>query len=265
MQNIAAPTEIQGINKIFLGGLAPDIDREELRRVFERYGDIVDTVVMIDPDTKRSSGFGYVTFDDVDGHKAVEHLLQIQPVQIQGRTVEVKLASPQPLSDQPKAHHELASINDDRIRTEQPPEQSQYRVFVGGLPPEVDKSELRLIFERFGVVVDSVVMIDAATHRSRGFGFVTFDEIDGPNSIERALQAQPLQVHGRSVEIRRGRPPTAPGEGRGMKRNVDPEARGNSREYRPTRTNEYEDARPPSPNYERRYEDDDERFKRSRY
>ena len=263
VQNSAAPSEIQGLYKIFVGGLAPDIDRDELRRVFERYGDIVDTVVMIDPDTKRSSGFGFVTFDDVDGQKAVEHILQIQPVQIQGRTVEVKLASPQTLSDQSKEHNESISVNDDRVRTELPPEQSQYRVFVGGLPPEVDKAELRLIFERFGVVVDSVVMIDAATHRSRGFGFVTFDEIDGPNSIERALQAQPLQVHGRSVEIRRGRPPTAPGEGRGTKRN-DPDARGN-REYRPPRTNDYEDARPPSPNYDRRYDDDDERYKRSRY
>ena len=264
VQGSAAPHESQGLYKIFVGGLAPDIDRDELRRVFERYGDIVDTVVMIDPDTKRSSGFGFVTFDDVDGQKAVEHILQIQPVQIHGRTVEVKLASPQPLSDQPKEHHDPASVNDDRVRTEQPPEQSQYRVFVGGLPPEVDKAELRVIFERFGVVVDSVVMIDAATHRSRGFGFVTFDEIDGPNSIERALQAQPLQLHGRSVEVRRGRPPTAPGEGRGMKRNVDPDGRGN-RDYRPPRSNEYDDARPPSPDYDRRHEEDDERYKRSRY
>jgi hypothetical protein len=109
-----------------------------------------------------------------------------------------------------------------------------------------------------------VVMIDAATHRSRGFGFVTFDEIDGPNSIERALQAQPLQVHGRSVEIRRGRPPTAPGEGRGTKRNVDPDGRG-SRDYRPSRSNEYDDARPPSPAYDMRHEEEDERYKRSRY
>ena len=251
------PTQSQGRYKIFVGGLAPDIDRDELRRVFERYGEIVDTVVMMDPDTNRSSGFGFVTFDDVDGQKAVDHILQIQPVQIHGRTVEVKLASPPPMSDQLKGHEPAP---DDRVRTELPPEQSQYRVFVGGLPPEVDKAELKLIFEQFGVVIDSVVMIDAATHRSRGFGFVTFDEQDGPHCIERAIQAQPLQVHGRSVEVRRGRPPTAPGEGR--KRNMDPDARGRPG---PRATNDYENG--PSPaDYDRRFDDDDdERYKRPRY
>jgi RNA-binding protein Musashi len=257
------PMENQGLYKIFVGGLAPEIDRDELRRVFERYGEVMDAVVMVDPDTQRSRGFGFVTFDDMDGKKATDHIMQIQPIQIHGRTVEVKLASPLPPSIEPK-DREPVSINEDRIRTELPPEQSQYRVFVGGLPPEVDKAELKQIFERFGLVIDSVVMIDAATHRSRGFGFVTFDEVNGPESIERALQAQPLQVHGRSVEIRRGRPPTAPGEGRGAKRNVDSDNRGGT-EYRPARSNDYDDVRPLSSDYDRRYDDDDERYKRSRY
>ena len=32
----------------------------------------------------------------------------------------------------------------------------------------------RQFFEQFGEVIDSVVMIDRVTKRSRGFGFVTF-------------------------------------------------------------------------------------------
>jgi RNA recognition motif-containing protein len=237
--------------KLFVGGLAPDIDRDELKRVFQAFGEVLDTVVMMDPATQRSRGFGYVTFDDIDGPKATDRILNMHAMQVHGRTVEVKLAMPSGAArkDPPPPPPEPEA----RIRTELPPEQSQYRVFVGGLPPEVDKTELKQIFSRFGAVVDTVVMMDATTHRSRGFGFVTFEESDGPGAIDRAMQAQPLSVHGRNVEIRRGRPPTAPGEGR---KRANDESRGENRD----------DGRPPSPQqYSRRGEGEEDRHKRGRY
>ena len=40
----------------------------------------------------------------------------------------------------------------------------------------VTSSEFRAFFEKFGVVDDSVVMVDRETNRSRGFGFVTFQD-----------------------------------------------------------------------------------------
>ena len=46
------------------------------------------------------------------------------------------------------------------------------KVFVGGLPNEV--RNLKQYFEGHGEVVDHIVMIDRASKRSRGFGFVTF-------------------------------------------------------------------------------------------
>ena len=41
----------------------------------------------------------------------------------------------------------------------------------------VSDKEFREYFEQFGKVVDSVVMYDRDTHRSRGFGFVTYEDI----------------------------------------------------------------------------------------
>lgn len=40
----------------------------------------------------------------------------------------------------------------------------------------VTDEEFRTFFETFGTVLDSVVMFDRGTHRSRGFGFVTFKD-----------------------------------------------------------------------------------------
>lgn len=48
------------------------------------------------------------------------------------------------------------------------------KLFIGGLPSDVTDHEFRTFFEHFGGVLDSVVMFDRETHRSRGFGFVTF-------------------------------------------------------------------------------------------
>jgi RNA-binding protein Musashi len=48
-------------------------------------------------------------------------------------------------------------------------------VFVGGLSAEVTDPVFSEYFEQFGAVKDAVVMVDRTTSRSRGFGFVTFE------------------------------------------------------------------------------------------
>jgi len=42
---------------------------------------------------------------------------------------------------------------------------------------QVSDGEFRAFFEQFGEVIDSVVMYDRDTQRSRGFGFVTFESL----------------------------------------------------------------------------------------
>ena|SRR6186713_939001 len=50
------------------------------------------------------------------------------------------------------------------------------RLFVGSLSWNTDDDGLRAAFERFGTVEDAKVITDRETGRSRGFGFVTFEE-----------------------------------------------------------------------------------------
>jgi len=50
------------------------------------------------------------------------------------------------------------------------------RLFVGSLSWNTDDDGLRAAFERFGAVEDAKVITDRETGRSRGFGFVTFEE-----------------------------------------------------------------------------------------
>eukprot|EP00435_Cladocopium_sp_Y103_P061932 s382_g23.t1 len=79
--------------KVFVGGLPPSVDYDKLTGYFEKYGSIEDAVVMIDPGTQRSRGFGFVTFKD---SSSVEACMQnYNSNEIDGKWIEVKRCIPQ--------------------------------------------------------------------------------------------------------------------------------------------------------------------------
>ena len=56
------------------------------------------------------------------------------------------------------------------------------KLFVGGLSWDTTDDSLREAFEAFGTVREARVILDRNTGRSRGFGFVTYDdESSGPS------------------------------------------------------------------------------------
>mmetsp|Transcript_74258 Transcript_74258/g.131319 ORF Transcript_74258/g.131319 Transcript_74258/m.131319 type:complete len:194 (+) Transcript_74258:48-629(+) len=58
-----------------------------------------------------------------------------------------------------------------------------HKVFVGGLPQEATNDTLTEYFGKFGTITDVVVMTDRETGRSRGFGFVSFDNNDSVDQV----------------------------------------------------------------------------------
>ncbi|TDL15096.1 hypothetical protein BD410DRAFT_695615, partial [Rickenella mellea] len=79
--------------RFFIGGLHPSSTSTSLRAFFESFGKIVDVNVMADRETGRNKGFAFLTFEDLaDGQ--VEKLLGGGGWEIDGKTVEVKLAQP---------------------------------------------------------------------------------------------------------------------------------------------------------------------------
>lgn len=55
---------------------------------------------------------------------------------------------------------------------------------------------LRSFFGKYGEVLEAIVMKDAATKRSRGFGFIVFGSA---STVDRVLAERDLRVDGRKV------------------------------------------------------------------
>jgi RNA recognition motif-containing protein len=73
------------------------------------------------------------------------------------------------------------------------------KIFVAGLPYDLDDAELTEIFEKFGTIASAKVAIDKETGKSKGFGFVEMpveaeakDAIESLNDI--SLGKKPLVV-----------------------------------------------------------------------
>ncbi len=75
---------------IYVGNLHFNVDSEDLKRVFEEYGEVTSATVITDKFTGRSKGFGFVEMsDNADANKAIEALNQAE---LQGRQMKVNEA-----------------------------------------------------------------------------------------------------------------------------------------------------------------------------
>ncbi|WP_439483605.1 RNA recognition motif domain-containing protein [Cyclobacterium plantarum] len=74
------------------------------------------------------------------------------------------------------------------------------KIFVASLPFEIDDSELKGFFEPFGEVSSAKVIVDKATGRSRGFGFVDMPD----EGVAKAAIAQldGADVDGRTIVVK---------------------------------------------------------------
>jgi RNA recognition motif-containing protein len=73
------------------------------------------------------------------------------------------------------------------------------KLFVGGLSWDTTTEDLTQAFARFGAVIDATVILDRATGRSRGFGFVTFQ--NPPEAAEAVKAMNGAELDGRTLKV----------------------------------------------------------------
>ncbi|KAM5540712.1 hypothetical protein V8D89_005743 [Ganoderma adspersum] len=167
------PSEMKEEGKMFIGGLNWDTTDESLRKYFTQFGKVEACTIMRDA-AGRSRCFAFLTFEDPASVNAVmvrEHFLD-------GKIIDPKRAIP-------RQEHQRAT-----------------KLFIGGLPGSVTSESMREFFAQFGKVVDATVMLDRETGRSKGFGFVSFENVN----VEPMLGFGNLQIDGKLIDVKLAQP-----------------------------------------------------------
>lgn len=76
-------------NKLYVGNFPYSVDEAQLRSLFSTYGDITDLVLIMDRETGRPKGFGFITFAS---QQAAENALELNGRDLGGRPLKVNIA-----------------------------------------------------------------------------------------------------------------------------------------------------------------------------
>uniref|UniRef100_A0A8C0AEK4 Heterogeneous nuclear ribonucleoproteins A2/B1 n=1 Tax=Bos mutus grunniens TaxID=30521 RepID=A0A8C0AEK4_BOSMU len=170
--------EQEQFRKLFIGGLSSETTEESLRNYYKQWGKLISCEIIRDHASKRSRGFGFVTFSSM---AEVDAAMAARPHSIDGKTIAPKRAVPREESGQRGVFLTVKKL------------------FVGGIE-DTEEHHLRDYFEKYGKIDAIEIITDRESGRKRGFGFVTFDDHDPVDKI--VLQKNHI-INGHQAEVRK--------------------------------------------------------------
>lgn len=138
--------------KLFVGQVPKNMEEDDLRPFFEKYGPLSSIKILRDRETKNHKGCAFVTFENLDDAENAVHEMHDR-VALAGAKKEMQI----------KPVH-----NDDEKKFEK-------RLFVGMLSKSLTAVEIEEMFSKFGEITDCNILY-GPDKSSRGCGFVKFEK-----------------------------------------------------------------------------------------
>jgi len=172
--------EPEQFRKLFVGGLTSRTTVDTLREFYGKFGTIADSIIIQDPATKASRGFGFVTFSS---KSEIDNAMNNRPHVIDEKVVDAKRAVPRDNS------------------TPGTPSISTPRLFVSGVQPSHTEDHFKNYFSTFGNVTKVEIVLDKSTSQPRGFCFVIFDDFD---PVDKCVLIKSHTINGFRCNVKKG-------------------------------------------------------------
>ncbi|XP_062091901.1 polyadenylate-binding protein RBP47-like [Humulus lupulus] len=191
---------------IFVGDLAADVTDAVLQETFSsRFSSVKAAKVVIDSNTGRSKGYGFVRFSDEN--ERTRAIAEMNGVYCSSRPMRIGVATPKKSSGYQQQYNSQALVlagghGSNGVVSQSPQSDSESNnttIFVGGLDADVSDEDLRQPFTQFGEIVSVKIPIGKAC------GFVQFAN---RKSAESAIQTLNGTIIGKqTVRLSWGRTP----------------------------------------------------------
>lgn len=165
--------------KLFIGGMSHETTDEGLKKHFEKYGNVCDSVVIKEKGSERSKGFGFVTYQT---EEEADACMNDRPHFLDERQIDVKRAVSREESSKPGAHVQVKKI------------------FIGGIRDSIGEDTLKDYFSEFGSVVNCEIPYDANQQKPKSFAFVTFDDFD---PVDKLVAKRHHHINGVRCEVKK--------------------------------------------------------------
>uniref|UniRef100_A0A5B7AC94 Putative polyadenylate-binding protein RBP47-like n=1 Tax=Davidia involucrata TaxID=16924 RepID=A0A5B7AC94_DAVIN len=186
---------------IFVGDLASDVTDSLLQETFaSKYPSVKAAKVVIDANTGRSKGYGFVRFGDENERS--QAMTEMNGVYCSSRPMRIGAATPRKSSGYQQQYSSQGGYVPNGISAQGSQfdgDSTNTTIFVGGLDPSVTDEDLRQQFSQYGEIVSVKIPV------GKGCGFVQFAN---RNNAEEALQKLNGTIIGKqTVRLSWGRNP----------------------------------------------------------
>ncbi|XP_022947439.1 polyadenylate-binding protein RBP47-like [Cucurbita moschata] len=158
---------------IFVGDLAADVTDAMLQETFSsKYTSVKGAKVVIDSNSGRSKGYGFVRFGDENEKSRA--MTEMNGIYCSSRPMRIGVATPKKASGYQQGYSSQALVlagghaNGMAVQGPQDGESNNTTIFVGGLDSDVSDEDLKQPFSKFGEIVSVKIPI------GKGCGFVQF-------------------------------------------------------------------------------------------
>lgn len=169
---------------VFAYQLSLKADERDVYEFFSRAGKVRDVRLIMDRNSRRSKGVGYIEFYDV---MSVPMAIALSGQLLLGQQVMVKPSEAEKNLVQSNASSSGAASGGAR------------KLYVGNLHSNITEDQLRQVFEPFGQVELVQLPLDPLTGLCKGFGFVQFARLEDAKAAQ-SLNGQ-LDIAGRVIKV----------------------------------------------------------------